>query len=453
MLNETIFREYDIRGIADVDLTNEVMNLLGKALSKYFLNKQVKKISIGYDTRLSSLRIRDGLKNAFLSSGVDVIDIGLSTTPLLYFSQFHLDLSGGIMITGSHNPSEYNGIKVCLNKTTIFGTEIQKIRELALGGDFPVGNGIASEANIREAYIKMVSENIKMKTGKKMKIVIDSGNGTGGILAPSIYRNLGVELLELNSVPDGRFPNHHPDPTVEKNMVQLKNLVLKEGADFGIGFDGDADRIGVVDEKGNIIWGDQLMIIFAKDILKEKPNSTFIAEVKCSDTLFSEVKKAGGNIIMWRVGHSLIKAKMKAEHAELAGEMSGHIFFSNRYYGFDDAIYAGARLIEIVAKNDGSLGDLLKDVPKAYISPEIRVDCPENIKFGLISEIVKEYKEKYEINDIDGARIKFKNGWALVRASNTQPVLVMRFEADTPENMAAIRESVEGFVKEKIRNS
>jgi phosphomannomutase/phosphoglucomutase len=350
------------------------------------------------------------------------------------------------MITGSHNPPEFNGFKVCLGKTTIHGEEIQVIKDLIKNNVFAEGSGSLSNQDILPAYIDKIAENISLS--KKLKVVVDAGNGTGGLPAVPLMKRLGCEVIELYCNMDGRFPNHHPDPTVPKYLQNLIETVKKEKAAVGFAYDGDADRIGVVDEQGQIIWGDHLMIIYAREILKQIPGATFISEVKASQNFYNEVKKMGGNAIMWKTGHSLIKAKMKEESAELAGEVSGHVFFAHRYYGFDDAIYASCRLLEILSRAEGPLSSLLKDVPETFTTPEIRVDCSDEKKFEIIEKIKEIFKKKYEVIEIDGARVLMPGGWGLVRASNTQPVLVLRFEADTSERLEEIKKEVESVVNE-----
>jgi phosphomannomutase/phosphoglucomutase len=370
-----------------------------------------------------------------------VIDLGMVPTPLLYFALFNLNEEGGIQITGSHNPPDNNGFKICLGTSTIYGDEIQKIRLIMESGEFVTGKGTLEEKDIARAYTDYLLKHLFPGNWKR-RVVVDAGNGTGGVIAVPLYRDLGFEVIPLFCEQDGHFPNHHPDPTIPENMKSLIETVAREKADLGIAFDGDSDRIGVVDECGSVIWGDQLMIIFSRSILEDSPGATFIAEVKCSQTLFDDIAKRRGNPIMWKVGHSLIKAKMKEEGASLAGEMSGHLFFADRYFGYDDAIYAGARLLEILSNADGSLSSLLADVPKMLSTPEIRMDCPDEKKFHLVRQLAEEFKRKYRVIEIDGARVLFSDGWGLVRASNTQPVLVLRFEASSQERLATIQHLV-----------
>ncbi|MGC8796896.1 phosphomannomutase/phosphoglucomutase [Thermodesulfovibrio sp. 3462-1] len=442
-MEDRIFREYDIRGIYGKDLTENVAYLIGKAFVSLIFNeigREPKKLSIGMDARLSSEPLKKALIKGITESGVSVIDIGLCPTPVQYFSLFNLPVDGGVMITGSHNPSEFNGFKLSIGKETIYGEKIQTLRKIIENKNFIHSNKIGNieKYNILDDYINYMIN--QFKSFEEIKVVVDSGNGTAGIVAPAILKKLGAQVIELYSEPDGRFPNHHPDPVVMKNIQDLINTVIAEKAHVGIGFDGDADRIGVVDEDGDVVWGDRLIIIFARDILQNTPQSKIIGEVKCSQVMYEEIVKFGGTPIMWKTGHSLIKKKMKEEGAVLAGEMSGHIFFSDRYFGYDDAIYAALRLIEIIKKSGKPYGlkKLLKGVKKMQSTPEIRIDCPDEKKF-LIVEKIKEHFKQFECNFIDGVRVNFPRGWALIRASNTQPALVLRFEAQTEEDMEDIK--------------
>jgi phosphomannomutase/phosphoglucomutase len=436
-MKEQIFREYDIRGIYGTELTDENAYLIGKAfisLIKKDTDKEPKKLSIGMDARLHSEKLKRSLIKGITESGVNVIDLGMCPTPLQYFSLFRLPLDGGIMITGSHNPPEYNGFKLSIGKETIFGEKIKLLRKIILDKDFITNEkrGTVETYDIIEDYKNFMIDQFSSFEG--IKLVIDSGNGVAGLVAPEIFKKLGAEVIELFSEPDGRFPNHHPDPVVLENIQILRDTVLKEKAHIGIGYDGDADRLGVIDENGNVVWGDQLMIIFARDVLSKNPHAKIIGEVKCSQIMYEEIKNMGGIPIMWKTGHSLIKKKMKEENALLAGEMSGHIFFNDRYFGYDDAIYASLRLVDIMKRNckPYGLSQLLKGIKSCHISPEIRINCPDDKKF-IIVEKIKEHFNKYECITIDGVRINFPKGWALLRASNTQPVLVLRFEAETEE--------------------
>ena len=453
MINPAIFRQYDIRGTWEKDLTPEVVELIGRGYASYLLksaNKDKARISVGWDARLHSPAIRDSLIKGIAESGIDVIDLGMCPTPLQYFSLYTLQVDGGVMITGSHNPPEFNGFKLSVGKATIFGDAIQDIRKIIDAQDFRKGNGTVENYPIIEQYINYVKNKFDSLSG--IKVVVDAGNGTGGVVAPKIMKALGAEVIELYCEPDGRFPNHHPDPTLEESLADLIAKVKEEKAHAGIGYDGDADRIGVVDEEGNVIWGDRLMIIFSRDILKENPGAKIIGEVKCSQTLYDDIAAHGGIPIMWKTGHSLIKEKMKKEEALLAGEMSGHIFFRHRYFGYDDAVYASLRLMEIIRKAGApySTKALLKDVPEVVATPEIRFDCPDEIKFRIVEKARNAFNE-YESITIDGIRIKFDGGWALIRASNTQPVLVLRFEAQNETRLNEIRDFVEARLNKIIQ--
>lgn len=450
MVNPFIFREYDIRGVADKDFPDETVYTLGKTLGTYFLRHNVRIVSLGRDCRLSSPRLHRQLSQGIIDTGCNIIDIDIIPTPLLYFSLFNLDVEGGVMITGSHNPPDNNGFKVCLGKNTIYGEEIQAIRKILEKGGFEQGKGEIASKDVKELYLEKVSALLIMGF-RKPKVIIDSGNGTAGLVAGPFFRKLGAEVTELFSEMDGNFPNHHPDPTVAANLKILVEKVKEQKADVGIAFDGDADRIGVIDEQCNIIWGDQLMILFSRALLKEISGATVIAEVKCSQTLFDDIEKHGGKAIMWKVGHSLLKAKLKEEHAPLAGEMSGHIFFAHRYYGYDDAIYAGARLLEILSHTEKKLSQLLSDVPRTVVTPEIRIECSDEIKFLVVQKLIEQFKQHYRVIDVDGARILFDRGWGLVRASNTQPVLVLRFEAQEEKTLEKIKAMVEEAVAAIIR--
>lgn len=443
-MNEKIFREYDIRGIAEKDLPSDLVRDLGRAIGT-FIDGKGKSFSVGRDCRSSSTRILDALAEGLMQTGVNVIDIGLVPTPVLYFSVFELETAGGVMITGSHNPGDYNGLKICVGKSTIHGSDIQAIKNLVKAQKFISGEGAFSEKDIKTVYRQKIVSGFKCPL--KVKVVVDSGNGMGGVVAPQLLRELGAEVIELYSEPDGSFPNHHPDPTVLENLTDLCALVKKEKADLGIGFDGDADRIGVVDASGRVLFGDELLILYARQVLKTHPGATVISEVKASHRLFKDIEKHGGKPVMWKTGHSLIKSKMKELNSPLAGEMSGHMFFADRYFGFDDAVYAAARIVEIVATEGRSPADLLEDVPKSWSTAELRVDCADEKKFTVVENAKQFFQAQgLNVNDIDGARVEFGDGWGLVRASNTQPVLVYRFEAQSEARLNEIRKTVEDGV-------
>ncbi len=441
-MNPNIFREYDIRGVVGKDLTEAVVLDLARALGTFYHRHNARRIGIGRDARESSPRFRDLVIQGLNETGCDVLDVGLVPTPVLYFTLFTENIDGGVMITGSHNPSDNNGFKVCLGRSTIFGPQIKEIRDIALARAFASGGGGAAEKSVLPLYHRHLISGIRMGP-RQLKVVVDAGNGVGGFVGVPLYRELGCDVVELFCEPDSRFPHHHPDPTIVENMRFAIATLREQRADLAIAFDGDGDRIGVVDESGRIIWGDQLMVIFSRAILRQRPGATFIAEVKCSQTLFDDIRGHGGNPIMWKVGHSLIKARMKEVDAALAGEMSGHLFFADRYFGYDDAIYAGARLLEILSWIDGPLSSLLDGLPPTVYTPEIRLDCPDEKKFDVVSALTADFRRSHQVIDVDGARILFEHGWGLVRASNTQPVLVLRFEADTEEHLAAIRRTVE----------
>jgi phosphomannomutase/phosphoglucomutase len=451
MINPAIFREYDIRGIWQRDLTEEVVERIGRAFAVYLKNtlqKEKVKVSIGRDVRLSSSLMLKALSQGLLTSGVDIVDIGICPTPAQYFSLFHLPIDGGVMITGSHNPPEFNGMKLSVGKETLYGEKVQDIRSIAEKGDFIWGKGKAEVYEIIPEYLEYLRRSFPPLKG--IKVVVDAGNGTAGLVAPHIMRGLGCEVIEIYCDPDGNFPNHHPDPVVMENLKDLIEKVVSSGADIGIGYDGDADRIGVINDKGEVIWGDMLLVIFARDIverrkaegIQEKP--IFIGDVKCSQIMYDEIERIGGNPIMWKTGHSLIKHKVKETGAPLGGELSGHMFFADRYFGYDDAIYASLRLLEILSKAGSpySLDRLLNNVPKSVSTPEIRVECPDDIKFQVVKRVKEEFKE-YHFTDIDGIRIHFKKGWGLIRASNTQPALVLRFEAQDEQSLREIKKIVE----------
>jgi len=440
-MNPRIFREYDIRGVVDQDLMDESVLLLARAFSTYLSSMGMRRVVVGRDGRLSSPRFREPLVQGMISGGLEVVDIGICPTPVFYFSLFHLDREGGIMITGSHNPPEFNGFKVCVGKEALYGEEIQNLRRLAEARNFVDGKGSVSYQKLIPSYQDFIIRNIRLK--RKLKVVVDSGNGTAGAVAPQILRALGCQVEELYSEMDGQFPNHFPDPTIPGNMKDLIAKVKQTGAEVGIAYDGDADRIGVADPLGNIIWGDQLMILFARDVLRNHPGATIISEAKCSQVLYDEITKLGGRGIMWRTGHSLLKSKMKEERALLGGEMSGHIFFADRYFGYDDAIYASCRLLEILSQSEWRIPELLGDIPKTFTTPEIRVECPDDQKFALVERVKESFRKEYPIVDVDGVRVLFPDGWGLVRASNTQPVLVLRFEARSAARLEEIRELVE----------
>ena len=448
-MNTNIFREYDIRGIVGEQLTEDTVATLGRAIGTFFAQNGARRVAIGYDARESSPVFCELLTKGFNATGLDVVLIGMVPTPVLYHTVFTKDVDGGVMITGSHNPPDHNGFKICLGKSTLFGSQIQEIKDIALSDKFVDGEGSVETMDVLEDYCSDVASRIEMGP-RRLKAVVDAGNGMGGVTAVPVYEALGVDLVEMFTDPDSSFPNHHPDPTVTENLQDIIGAVHEHKADIGLAFDGDGDRIGVVDENGRIIWGDELMILLSRSILAENPGSTIIAEVKCSQNLFDDIEKHGGVPLMWKAGHSLIKAKMKETNAALAGEMSGHIFFADRFYGFDDATYAGARVLEILSKTDLPLSQLLFDIPPTFSTPELRINCSDTKKFAVVAAIADHFAATNRVITIDGARILFEHGWGLVRASNTQEILVLRFEADSAEHLNEIRGIVEVEVKKFI---
>jgi phosphomannomutase/phosphoglucomutase len=448
IMNKGIFREYDIRGVTGVDILEEDVKNIGKAYGTLLHHEGRHRVSVGRDCRLTSEAYAERFIEGVLSTGCDVVDIGMCPTPVLYFSIHHLDLGGGAMITASHNPPEYNGFKLMNGHDSIHSQGLQRIRKIIEQREYVTGTGHLTEEDVLTPYKQYITDNIAIPA--RLRLAIDAGNGTGGITALPVLNALGCEVHELFCDPDGRFPNHEADPTQKKNLADLIALVREKNLDLGVGYDGDGDRIGVVDKNGNVVYGDQLMVIYAREILSRKPGATFISEVKCSMVMYDDIRNHGGNAIMWRTGHSLIKKKMKEENAELAGEMSGHMFFKDRYFGFDDALYATCRLLEILAATGKGVEELIQDLPKTFTTPEIRVECPDEIKFDVVEEITAHYKRKQEVIDIDGMRALYPDGWGLVRASNTQPALVLRFEALTEPRLDEIRQDIETTLKQII---
>jgi phosphomannomutase/phosphoglucomutase len=436
-MNPEIFREYDIRGVVGQDLTEDAVRLIGKAIGTHIRRNGGKTLSVGRDMRASSDLFRDILVAALRSTGCNIIDIGKVPTPVAYYSLHLLKADGGVMITGSHNPPEFNGFKISEGLHSLYGEKILGLKKLIDEEDFEVGEGSFQEIEVLNDYIETLNKTINIS--RPIKFAVDGGNGCFGIVGTRVLKKLGQNPVELYCEPDGTFPNHHPDPTIPEYLEDLIQKVKSEGLEFGIGFDGDADRIGVVDDKGNIIWGDQLLILFGREILKKNPGATIVGEVKCTQNLFKDIEKRGGKAIMSAAGHSLIKKCMRENKALLAGEMSGHICFSDNYYGFDDAIFAACRMLEIVANSDQKVSEMLNDLPKTYYTPEIRVDCPDSQKFKIVKDVTKFFKERYDVSDVDGVRVNFGDGWALARASNTQPILVLRFEAESPERLKELK--------------
>lgn len=440
-----VFREYDIRGIAGKEITEPDVSALGKAFGTYMAAQGKRRVVVGRDCRLTSDLYRDLLVSGMLESGLDIVDIGVCPTPLLYFAIRHLDREGGMMVTASHNPPEYNGFKICNGFDTIAGVEIQKLRSIFESGNFAAGKGSLEYYDIFTPYADFVVGNISLK--RRLRVGIDAGNATGGPIALAILEKLGCEVHPIYCDMDGSFPNHEPDPTVLENLLDLRELVIREKLDVGIAYDGDCDRLGVLDHQGEVVYGDKLMIVFAREILSRRPGSVFLAEVKCSKTLYDDIELHGGVAVMGKTGHSLIKAKMKEVDAVLAGEMSGHVFFKDRFFGFDDGIYSSCRLLEILSGTEKKIPELLEGVPLTQTTPEIRIDCPDEIKFEVVERAKREFQaQNLEIIEVDGVRIVFRDGWGLVRASNTQPILVLRYEAETMERLEQIRDLIESTI-------
>lgn len=444
-----IFREYDIRGIAGEEVTPELAYRLGQCLTQLLPDADNPTVIVGRDVRLSGPSIQQAVMDGLTDAGVDVIDIGMVPTPLAYFGVFRHDAAGCVMVTASHNPGEYNGFKMMCGRESLHGNDIRRLQQLMASDKTfgqPSRKGVRREENLLPAYSRLILDDIQL--ARPLKVVIDAGNGPSGMVAAPLFRQLGCEVIELYCEPDGTFPNHHPDPTVAENMCDIAEAVREHGADLGIAFDGDGDRIGIVDEHGEIIWGDMLLLLLSRQLLKANPGATIISEVKCSQHMYDDIEAHGGKPIMWRTGHSPIKAKMRETGALLAGEMSGHMFFADRFFGFDDAVYAAARIMEMVAESSWPVSQLLADIPHAVTTPEIRVDCPDERKFALVEEAKAHFSQAgYNIIDIDGMRLQFDDGWGLLRASNTQPSLVLRFEAPNEKRLAEMRTLVEGWLE------
>lgn len=455
--HQSIIRAYDIRGIYNQTLFDKDAFFIGKAFGSFLDKNSQKKIAVACDARLSSPALKAELIKALLESGLEVIDVGVGPTPMLYFAVQHLDCDAGIMVTGSHNPKDHNGFKITLKDRPFFGEDILNLAKMALDGDFVKKEGVFDSKNVLERYVERILSDCVIANSqsglldelddfaprKELKIAWDCGNGAAGEVAKALSKRIAAKHFVLFSELDGNFPNHHPDPSEEKNLEDLKKVVLEEGCDLGIAFDGDGDRIGVIDDKGQILWPDELMVFYARQILQENKGATIISDVKASNVLFDEIKKSGGNALMWKTGHSFIKSKMKETGALLAGEMSGHIFFADGYYGFDDALYAAIRIINIVEKSSSSLSSLKNSLPKTFSTPEIRVDCADDKKFETIKKLSDYLKEsKVEFNDIDGVRAMSDKGWWLIRASNTQPILVARCEGYSSENLEELKKDL-----------
>ena len=447
MVNPQIFRQYDIRGVVDKDLTDETLYLIGKGYGTFLRRQDLKTVAIAGDARLSTPRFKKNFIKGMREVGIDVIDVGIMATPVLYYSIWKLKTDGGVVITASHNPAEYNGIKMNRGLQSVYGQDIQEILKLIQTDDFESGEGsFSSNDEMHESYKDYIVDGIKLD--RPVKVIVDGGNGAGGPYLPEILRRLGCEVKELYCEPDGTFPNHHPDPTVEKYMTDLINEVKNSDAEVGLGLDGDGDRIGVIDEKGKMLFGDQTLNIIARDFLKHHPGEKIIGDVKCSKNFFDDIKKHGGIPIMYKTGHANIKSKMQEEGLLMSGEMSGHIFLKDRFLGFDDAIYVCARFVEIMSKTDKPVSRFLEDQPKMYNTPELHYKSTDEDKFNLVEKVRDSFiEEGYDVNDIDGMRITFKDGWGLCRASNTTPVLVLRYEAETEERLQEIKKLIEDRIE------
>ena len=438
----TIFREYDIRGIADKELTDDTVRAVGRAFADRMSERDKTRIAVGRDVRLSSPRIAAALTAGLVERGMHVIDVGQVPTPALYFAILEQKADGGVMVTGSHNPIEYNGLKLSEGLASLHGEAIQALWRAAATPGLPVERGSVRQVSVDAAYLEDLVSRLRLK--RKLKVVVDPGNGAASILGPELIRRLGCDVDAIFAEPDGRFPNHLPDPTVPELMRSLQERVRATGADVGIGFDGDADRVGAVDEKGRLLYGDQLLGLYAADVLASHPGAPIVFEVKCSQGLVELIQQKGGKPIMGKAGHSLIKAKMRETKAPLGGEVSGHMFFADEFPGYDDALYGAGRLLRLLAASDRPLSAMVDALPQSkYVAtPEIRLDCPDDRKFAIVDAVREHFRATHDVVDVDGARVQFGDGWGLIRASNTQPVLVVRFEATSKERLAAIAQEV-----------
>ncbi|HUF30334.1 MAG TPA: phosphomannomutase/phosphoglucomutase [Gemmatimonadaceae bacterium] len=447
-ISQGIFRQYDIRGIVGKDLTVEVAALVGRAFGTHLRALGARgAIAVGRDNRPSGGMLRDAMVSGITSTGFDVIDIGVVPTPLLYWALHKLPVAGGIQITGSHNPAEYNGFKLSAGTASLHGDAVQRLYEIIESRNFATGEGVVQYEDVIERYLADMVERVGVLS-RPVRVVLDCGNGAGAVVGPQLLRRLGANLTTLFCESDGTFPNHHPDPTVVENLSDIIAAVREQRADIGIAFDGDADRIGVVDERGEIVWGDHVLILYARDVLARTGHGqAVIFDVKCSQALPDAIAAAGGKPVMWKTGHSLIKDKMKAEQAPVAGEMSGHMFFEEGFYGHDDAMYAAGRLLRILADSGDTVSGLLADVPPFVSTPEIRIHVEDARKFGIVEDAVRHFRAAHDVIDVDGVRVLYGDGWGLIRASNTQPVLVMRFEARSAERIQAIRGEFEQWLR------
>ncbi len=450
-INPHIFREYDIRGVVDEDLTESFCKSLGQGFACHVresLGIDSPTVAVGRDGRASSPRLSSALVEGLTKGGAQVVDVGMGPTPQLYFGVYHFDADAGIMVTGSHNPPEYNGLKMVKDGKPVYGAEIQALKDRLLEGRLEEKPGQARSEDILERYLDRITRDFK--PGRPIKVILDCGNGAAGAAVPGMMAKLvdSVEYEVMYAEVDGTFPNHHPDPTIPKYLLDLKKRVLETGADLGIAFDGDGDRIGALDEHGEIIWGDRLMILFGREVIAETPGATIIGDVKCSQVLFDAIEKAGGTPLMWKTGHSLVKSKMRETKAPLGGEMSGHLFFADHYYGYDDALYAAVRLMGLLAADPSPLSTRLDDLPEVHATPELRLDCPDEVKFQAMERVIEAQKAAGEnLSDIDGVRVKKADGWWLIRVSNTQPALVCRVEAQSEASLKTIEAEVAAILK------
>lgn len=449
MLNSKVFRAYDIRGVADEDFSDEAVHNLGKAFGSMVLLKGGRSIAIGRDCRMSGARLFESFAAGAQSSGANVYGLGTVATPLSYFSESHLKADAAVSITGSHNPADWNGFKFSINKMALFGDDIQEMRHRVDHNQFENGQGTLNHVDLIPAYIEHVLGTLR-PIQRDVRVVCDAGSGMAGPVAPAIYEAMGATVVPLFCEPDGTFPFHHPDPTEEENLLDVRRTVQSQDAELGLAFDGDADRLGAISGDNRVVWGDQLMLLFAQSILKDHADAHFLAEVKCSDILFSRIRALGGRIEMGKVGHSLIKARMRETGALLAGEMSGHLFFNDRYLGYDDGIYAGARLIELLGRNEVDLPTFLDELPKTVATPEIRIPCSDDTKFAVVQAAKDRLRADYELVEIDGLRLRTEDGWGLLRASNTQPALVMRIEANSQQALSRVKTIIESVVGDLI---
>ncbi|GAB4392025.1 MAG: phosphomannomutase/phosphoglucomutase [Kiloniellaceae bacterium] len=433
----SLLREYDIRGIVGESLSAADARVLGRAFGSLARRRGARAVALGYDGRHSSPMLAEAMAEGLAASGIDVTDIGCGPTPMLYFAAHTQGLDGGVMVTGSHNPPDYNGFKLTLGKAPFFGEDIQELGRIAAAADYEAGAGQVRRVSVLQAYVERVRADL---TGQRpLKVAWDAGNGAMGEAMALLTARLPGEHILLNETIDGDFPSHHPDPTVPENLKQLQATVLAEGCDLGIAFDGDGDRLGVIDSQARILWGDQILLLLAREVLRRQPGATIIADVKCSQVLFDGIAAAGGVPLMWKTGHSLIKSEMKNRAAPLAGEMSAHLFFADRYYGYDDALYAAVRLLSILQGAEESLADFRDSLPPVMNTPEIRVPCAEDRKQAVVEEVkARLAAEGAEVDDIDGVRVRQDGGWWLLRASNTQDILVVRCEAPDAERLQVL---------------